>query len=243
MDKTPLHGPYDVERWGKTNLAYKHTACTAAPGGPSLQWLRLKGLTKDCNARTGTKWNKRRRKPDIRNIVCLPYLLPGIHRAEQPLHTKQTQNKQRCSPCLCTTYTGVIIDCSALHRASNFNFFRVRFCVDGRGAAAGLGLVEDRHDFETESTTRKMQVGRKGKELKGRNCEKVPSPFVFVLMVEAQQQVWVWWKTDTTSRRSRPQEKCKSERRETNWKVEIAKRSRAPHGVRYVHLAPSAQRR
>ena len=39
------------------------------------------------------------------------------------------------------------IDCSALHRASNFNFFRVRFCVDGRGAAAGLGLVEDRHDF------------------------------------------------------------------------------------------------
>ena len=62
------------------------------------------------------------------------------------------------------------------HRASNFNFFRVRFCVDGRGAAAGLGLVEDRHDFETESTTIKMQVGKKGKELKGRNCEKVPSP-------------------------------------------------------------------
>ena len=52
-------------------------------------------------------------------------------------------------------------DCSALHRASNFNFFRVRFCVDGRGAAAGLGLVEDRHDFETESTTRQMQVGKK----------------------------------------------------------------------------------
>ena len=47
------------------------------------------------------------------------------------------------------------IDCYALHRASNFNF----------------------------------------------------SAFVFVLMVEAQQQVWVWWKTDTTSRRSRPQEK------------------------------------
>ena len=68
------------------------------------------------------------------------------------------------------------IDCSALHRASNFNFFRVRFSVDGRGAAAGLGLVEDRHDFEAESTTRKMQVGKKGKELKGRNCEKVPSP-------------------------------------------------------------------
>ena len=68
------------------------------------------------------------------------------------------------------------IDCSALHHASNFNFFRVRFCVDGRGAAAGLGLVEDRHDFETESTTRKMQVGKEGKELKGRNCEKVPSP-------------------------------------------------------------------
>ena len=44
----------------------------------------------------------------------------------------------------------------------HFNFFRVRFCVDGRGAAAGLGLVEDRHDFETESTTRKMQVGKKG---------------------------------------------------------------------------------
>ena len=42
------------------------------------------------------------------------------------------------------------------------------------------------------------------------------SAFVFVLMVEAQQQVWVWWKTDTTSRRSRPQEKCKSERRERN---------------------------
>ena len=42
-----------------------------------------------------------------------------------------------------------------------FYFFRVRFCVDGRGAAAGLGLVEDRHDFETESTTRKMQVGKK----------------------------------------------------------------------------------
>ena len=62
-----------------------------------------------------------------------------------------------------------------LHRASNFNFFRVRFCVDGGGAAAGLGLVEDRHDFETESTTRQMQVGKKGKELKGRNCE-VPSP-------------------------------------------------------------------
>jgi len=36
--------------------------------------------------------------------------------------------------------------------------------------------AEDRHDFETESTTRKMQVGKKGKELKGRNCEKVPSP-------------------------------------------------------------------
>ena len=54
------------------------------------------------------------------------------------------------------------IDCSALHRASNFNYFRVRFCVDGRGAAAGLGLVEDRHDFETESTTRKTQVGKKG---------------------------------------------------------------------------------
>ena len=70
----------------------------------------------------------------------------------------------------------VLIDCSALHRASNFNFFRVRFCVDGRGAAAGLGLVEDRHDFEMESNTRKMQVGKKGKELKGRNCEKVPSP-------------------------------------------------------------------
>ena len=69
-----------------------------------------------------------------------------------------------------------LIDCSALHRASNFNFFRVRFCVDGRGAAAGLGLVEDGHDFETESTTRKMQVGKKGKELKGRNCDKVPSP-------------------------------------------------------------------
>ena len=68
-----------------------------------------------------------------------------------------------------------VIDCSALHRASNFKFFRLRFCVDGRGAAAGLGLVEDRHDFETESTTRKMQVGKKGKELKGRNCE-VPSP-------------------------------------------------------------------
>ena len=46
----------------------------------------------------------------------------------------------------------------------------------GKGAAAGLGLVEDRHDFETESTTRKMQVGKKGKELKGRNCEKIPSP-------------------------------------------------------------------
>ena len=71
---------------------------------------------------------------------------------------------------------GMEIDCSALHRASNFSFFHVRFCVDGRGAAAGLGLVEDRHDFETESTTRKMQVGKKGKELKGRNCEKVPSP-------------------------------------------------------------------
>ena len=59
---------------------------------------------------------------------------------------------------------GVKIDCSALHRASKFIFFRVRFCVDGRGAAAGVGLVEDRHDFETESTTRKMQVGKKGIE-------------------------------------------------------------------------------
>ena len=65
----------------------------------------------------------------------------------------------------------MIIDCSALHRASNFIFFRVRFCVDGRGAAAGL--VEDRHDFETESTTRKMQVGKKGKELKGRNLSLI----------------------------------------------------------------------
>ena len=32
-----------------------------------------------------------------------------------------------------------------------------------------------------------------------------------IVEVQAQQQVWVWWKTDTTSRRSRPQEKCKSE--------------------------------
>ena len=55
----------------------------------------------------------------------------------------------------------IFIDCSALHRASNFNFSAFVFCVDGRGAAAGLGLVEDRHDFETESTTRKMQVGKK----------------------------------------------------------------------------------
>ena len=87
--------------------------------------------------------------------------------------------------CLDTTFRVVstidlqrhyFIDCSALHRASNFNFFRVRFCVDGRRAAAGLGLVEDRHDFETESTTTKMQVEKKGKELKGRNCEKVPIP-------------------------------------------------------------------
>ena len=71
------------------------------------------------------------------------------------------------------TYTYIYIykDCSASHRASNFNFFRVRFCVDGRGAAAGLCLVEVRHDFETESTTRKMQVGKKGKELKGRKRE------------------------------------------------------------------------
>ena len=36
--------------------------------------------------------------------------------------------------------------------------------------------MDDRHDFETESTTRKMQVGKKGKELKDRNCEKAPSP-------------------------------------------------------------------
>ena len=35
-------------------------------------------------------------------------------------------------------------------------------------------------------------------------------------IVEVEAQVWVWWKTDTTSRRSRPQEKCKSERRERN---------------------------
>ena len=47
-----------------------------------------------------------------------------------------------------TKKTIFLIDCSALHRASNFNFFRVRFCVDG--------------------------------------------------MIEAQQQVWVWWMTDTT---------------------------------------------
>ena len=50
----------------------------------------------------------------------------------------------------------------------------------GKGAAAGLGLVEDRHDFETESTTRKMQVGKKGKKLKGRNYEKVPSGITLV---------------------------------------------------------------
>ena len=37
-----------------------------------------------------------------------------------------------------------------------------------------------------------------------------------IVEVEAQQQVWVWWKTDTTLRRSRPQEKCKSERRKRN---------------------------
>ena len=86
----------------------------------------------------------------------------------QTFHKKTSAKKGRLE------FSG--IDCSALHRASNFNFFRVRFCVDGRGAAAGLGLVEDRHNFETESTTRKMQVGKKGKELKGRNCEKVPSP-------------------------------------------------------------------
>ena len=93
---------------------------------------------------------------------------------EMVTRTRKLPGRQEVLPCCGEDV--VDIDCSALHRASNFIFFRVRFCVDGRGAASGLGLVEDRHDFETESTTGKMQVGKKGKELKGRNCEKVPSP-------------------------------------------------------------------
>ena len=149
-------------------------------------------------------------------------MLPGEHRLlrhGQPQATKEISGRGSCRPRKAGNSTmiwRVIPDNPACRTKSRPGVGKVK----GSTPQEQLSHV---HDIRREEMicidyflgTQDFAYERGRDEAAARGLAAV-GKLTKIVEVEAQQQVWVWWKTDTTSRRSRPQEKCKSERRERN---------------------------
>ena len=149
-------------------------------------------------------------------------MLPGEHRLlrhGQPQATKEISGRGSCRPRKAGNSTmiwRVIPDNPACRTKSRPGVGKVK----GSTPQEQLSHV---HDIRREEMicidyflgTQDFAYERGRDEAAARGLAAV-GKLTKIVEVEAQQQVWVWWKTDTTLRRSRPQEKCKSERRKRN---------------------------